>query len=113
VPATCPYPEHLYPFPNENSKKKKAWCVSLSGVVRLGEHNTNTDPDCEFDVSADPLPDYTPAELRVRTAYGKPQFKHGISLIRLDRHVVYSRNLQAAVGTAFLSVAAATAVLFR
>jgi len=42
VLATVPIP-----FPNENKKKM---CFSFSGVVSLGEHNTNTDPDCEFEV---------------------------------------------------------------
>ena len=112
VLATCAYPVHLYTFPNENSKET-VWCFSFSGVVRLGEHYTNTNPDCEFDVSADPLQDYTPAELIVHNDYGKPQFKYDISLIRLDRHVVFSSKLQVAVGTAFLFVAVVTAVLFR
>jgi len=43
----------------------------LSGVVRLVEHNTNTDPGCEFGVCAKPLKDYIPAELIVHSDYGK------------------------------------------
>jgi hypothetical protein len=79
----------------------------------LGEHDTNTDPDWEFDVCADPLQDYTPSELIVHTEYGKRQFKHDIFLVRWDIHAVYLSKLQVAVGTAFLSLAAATAVLLR
>jgi hypothetical protein len=60
------------------------------GVIRLGEHNTNTDPDCEDDVCADPHQDYFPTEVIVHEDYGKPLFKNDISLIRLDRHVVFS-----------------------
>lgn len=82
-------------------------------MVRLGEHNINTDPDCEFDVCADPLQDYTPSELIVHKDYGKPQFKNDISLIRLDRHVVFSSKLQVVASTASLIVAVVTALLFR
>jgi len=85
VLATVPIP-----FPNENKKKM---CFSFSGVVSLGEHNTNTDPDCEFEVWASPLQDYTPAEHILHKDYAKHQFKHGISLTQLDRHVVFSSNL--------------------
>ncbi|XP_069688618.1 venom protease-like [Periplaneta americana] len=60
------------------------------GVIRLGEHNINTDPDCEDGVCADPLQDYTPTELIVHKDYGKPQFKNDISIIRLDREVIFS-----------------------
>lgn len=59
------------------------------------------------------MQDYTPALLIVHKDYGKPQFKHDISLIQLDRHAVFSSNLQVAVATAFFSVAATTAVLLR
>jgi hypothetical protein len=29
VPATCPYPEHLYPFPIENKKKTRGVFLSV------------------------------------------------------------------------------------
>jgi hypothetical protein len=109
----CPPPVPILgtytPFPIKI--KKKSIVFSLSGLVRLGEYNTNTHPDRKFDVRADPLQDWTLAEFIVQTDYGKTQFKHDISLILLDRHVIYSGNLQVAVCPACLSVAAATAVL--
>ncbi|XP_021941628.1 serine protease easter-like isoform X1 [Zootermopsis nevadensis] len=60
------------------------------GVIRLGEHNTNTNPDCEDDVCADPHQDFFPKEVIVHKDYGKPRFKNDISLIRLDRQVAFS-----------------------
>jgi hypothetical protein len=108
LPVTSPFPEHLYPSPNGDSKET-TWCFYFSGVFRLSEHNTNADSDCEFDVCSNPLQDYTPTELIVHKDYRKPRFKR-ISLIRLDRHVDFSSKLPVAVSTAFLFVAAVTAV---
>jgi len=70
-PPPVPILDTFTHFPIKIIKK----CVfSLSGVVRLGECNTNTDPDCKFDVCADTLQDWTLAELIVHTDYGKTQF---------------------------------------
>ncbi|KAJ9596094.1 hypothetical protein L9F63_012678, partial [Diploptera punctata] len=60
------------------------------GAIRLGEHNTMTDPDCENDVCADPVQDYRPAQIIAHDNYGNPSFKNDISLIRLDRPVKFT-----------------------
>ncbi|XP_066996045.2 CLIP domain-containing serine protease B4 [Anabrus simplex] len=59
-------------------------------VLRLGEHNADTEQDCEDGVCADPVQDYKPSEVLVHKDYGKPQFKHDISLIRTDREVHFT-----------------------
>ncbi|CAG2064182.1 unnamed protein product, partial [Timema podura] len=68
-------------------------CPLCSGVIRLGEYNILTDPDCEEEVCADNVQDYRPAELIVHKDYGKPQFKNDISLIRVDREVNFTNYI--------------------
>nr|CAD7400073.1 unnamed protein product [Timema poppensis] len=77
--------------------KNETW-LSLSahqcsGVIRLGEYNILTDPDCEEEICADNVQDYRPAELIVHKDYGKPQFKNDISLIRVDREVNFTNYI--------------------
>ncbi|XP_046982437.1 spaetzle-processing enzyme-like [Schistocerca americana] len=57
------------------------------GLIRLGEHNTRTDPDCEDGVCAEPVQDFRPSEVLMHADYDQLPFKHDISLIRLDRAV--------------------------
>ncbi|XP_049856640.1 spaetzle-processing enzyme-like isoform X2 [Schistocerca gregaria] len=57
------------------------------GLIRLGEHNTRTDPDCEDGVCAEPVQDFRPSEVLMHAEYDQSPFKNDISLIRLDRAV--------------------------
>ncbi|XP_057338091.1 CLIP domain-containing serine protease HP8-like [Microplitis mediator] len=73
-----------------------AHCVSnLPGSfkvtgIRLGEHNSETNPDCENGYCADPVQDFKPIQMLVHKRYNTPHFKNDIALIRLDRPVVYN-----------------------
>jgi hypothetical protein len=60
--------------------------------VRLGEHNTLTDPDCEKDRCAEPVQDFLPALITVHWNYDKPKTRNDIALIRLDKPVTYNRK---------------------
>ncbi|KMQ96719.1 serine protease easter [Lasius niger] len=61
----------------------------VSGI-RLGEHNTLTDLDCEREYCAEPVQDFSPKLIIAHKDYNKPAFKNDIALIRLDQPVVYN-----------------------
>lgn len=53
--------------------------------VRLGEHNTRTNPDCENGYCAEPVQDFKPQSITFHERYNNPRFKNDIAIIRLDR----------------------------
>ncbi|XP_063216358.1 CLIP domain-containing serine protease B4-like isoform X1 [Bacillus rossius redtenbacheri] len=59
------------------------------GVVRLGEHDSSTDPDCQGGFCSDPVMDYRVAEVMAHPAYGR--YKNDIALIRTDREVEFTK----------------------
>ncbi|EZA55838.1 Serine protease easter [Ooceraea biroi] len=59
-------------------------------TVRLGEHNSLTDPDCEKDHCAEPVQDFLPESIIVHQSYNTPRNMHDIALIRLQKSVTYS-----------------------
>ncbi|XP_074105302.1 CLIP domain-containing serine protease HP8-like [Cotesia typhae] len=73
-----------------------AHCVSnLPGSfrvtgIRLGEHNSETNPDCENGYCSEPVQDFKPIQMLVHKRYNIPHFKNDIALIRLDRPVDYN-----------------------
>ncbi|XP_034950608.1 CLIP domain-containing serine protease 2-like isoform X2 [Chelonus insularis] len=54
-------------------------------IIRLGEHNSETNPDCENGYCADPVQDIEPSKIIIHKQYNKPHFKNDIALIRLNR----------------------------
>ena len=58
--------------------------------IRLGEHNINTNPDCENGHCAEPAQDFLPAQIIVHKKYGDPAFKNDIAIIRLNKPVRYN-----------------------
>ncbi|KAL6425436.1 hypothetical protein ACFW04_009547 [Cataglyphis niger] len=61
----------------------------VSGI-RLGEHNTLTDPDCERDFCAEPVQDFVPKLIIAHEDYNKPVFKNDIAIIRLNKPAIYN-----------------------
>lgn len=53
--------------------------------VRLGEHNADTEIDCEDDMCAPPVQDFRPVKQFYHRDYQHPPLRHDIALIRLDR----------------------------
>ena len=51
----------------------------------LGEHNIDTEIDCEDNVCADPVQTFRPDKFIIHPQYNNPTFKHDIALIKLDR----------------------------
>jgi transmembrane serine protease 9 len=53
-------------------------------LVRLGEHNSRTNPDCMDEVCAPPVQDIDIEEFFSYGGYGVPIAKHDIALLRLQ-----------------------------
>ncbi|XP_015171014.1 PREDICTED: uncharacterized protein LOC107063621 [Polistes dominula] len=64
------------------------WLTIVS--IRLGEHNTLTDPDCEEEFCAEPVQDFQIAFINVHEDYDRPRFRNDIAIIRLDKPAVYN-----------------------
>jgi len=60
------------------------------GGVRLGEHNIQTDPDCEQGYCAEPVQDFLPESIIVHEDYNNPAYKNDIAIIRLNKPIVYN-----------------------
>lgn len=58
--------------------------------IRLGEHNTLTNPDCEKGHCAEPVQDFLPEMIIVHNSFNKPRNMHDIALIRLNSPVTYN-----------------------
>ncbi|XP_072749673.1 melanization protease 1-like [Anoplolepis gracilipes] len=58
--------------------------------IRLGEHNTLTNPDCAREYCAEPVQDFIPKSIISHKDYNKPPFKHDIAIIRLNQPAVYN-----------------------
>lgn len=59
--------------------------------IRLGEHNTLTDPDCDrYGYCAEPVQDFVPKLIIAHEDYNKPVFKNDIAIIRLNKPAVYN-----------------------
>ncbi|KAK0182936.1 hypothetical protein PV327_001017 [Microctonus hyperodae] len=73
-----------------------AHCVTVlpgrfkATMVRLGEHNTETNPDCENNYCANPVQDIDPVQIIVHKHYNTPLFKHDIALIRLSQPITFN-----------------------
>ncbi|RLU16061.1 hypothetical protein DMN91_011819 [Ooceraea biroi] len=68
--------------------------VFRMSTVRLGEHNSLTDPDCEKDHCAEPVQDFLPESIIVHQSYNTPRNMHDIALIRLQKSVTYSEYVK-------------------
>ncbi|XP_063367564.1 CLIP domain-containing serine protease HP8-like [Cydia amplana] len=55
--------------------------------VRLGEHNTETDPDCQLHVCAPKVQDRKPKVIRPEANFNNPAFQNDIAIISLDSPV--------------------------
>lgn len=56
----------------------------------LGEHNAETEKDCEGDACADPIQKFTPGQIIIHPEYVQANLKHDIGLIKLDHSAVFS-----------------------
>ncbi|XP_039757569.1 CLIP domain-containing serine protease 2-like isoform X2 [Pararge aegeria] len=56
-------------------------------TIRVGEHNTKTNPDCELHVCAPPIQDRSIKAIKSHPKYNKPEFHNDLALIVLDRPV--------------------------
>ena len=70
------------------------YCRFVVGGIRLGEHNTNTNPDCENGYCAEPVQDFKPESISVHQDYNIKPFKNDIAIIRLDKPVVFNGKLK-------------------
>lgn len=71
---------------NESENSIKLFDCSRS-VVRLGEHNMETEIDCDGDLCAPQPQDIEPSKIIIHEKYNSPLFKHDIALIRLSAQV--------------------------
>ncbi|XP_063991578.1 CLIP domain-containing serine protease B4-like isoform X2 [Diachasmimorpha longicaudata] len=62
-------------------------------AVRVGEHNADTNPDCELNYCADPVQDLNIEKIVVNENYNNPHFKNDIAIIRLNKPVIYNENV--------------------
>lgn len=67
---------------------------SIIAIIRLGEHNSLTEIDCEGDVCSAPVQDFRPVSLIIHKYYGKPAYKNDIALIRLNRPAIFNGWVQ-------------------
>jgi hypothetical protein len=80
------------------------WCSAYRGAIRLGE------PNCELYVCSDLRP--PPREPTAHKHYEKPQYKN-ISLIRLERPVVFTSTVQLRHDVCLFPLAVFTALTVR
>ncbi|XP_014477727.1 PREDICTED: serine protease easter [Dinoponera quadriceps] len=64
------------------------------GGIRLGEHNTLTDPDCENGYCAESVQDSPPESIIVHENYDTPLYKNDIAIIRLKKPVTYNDHVR-------------------
>ncbi|XP_011629948.1 CLIP domain-containing serine protease 2-like [Pogonomyrmex barbatus] len=64
------------------------------GGIRLGEHNTLTDPDCEQGYCAESVQDFLPESIIVHKDYNNPRYKNDIAMIRLNKPVLYNEHVR-------------------
>ncbi|CAK1550566.1 unnamed protein product [Leptosia nina] len=70
-----------------------AHCLQTDGetfevaAIRIGEYNTETDPDCQMDVCAPPYQDRKVRIKRIHPSFNKPPFHNDIAVILLDSPV--------------------------
>lgn len=73
----------------------------LRGVVRLGEHDLRTDPDCRFSLlhrkktCAPKYQKFKMEKISIHENFDNVTKHNDIALIRLDRNVEFSENIQA------------------
>ncbi|XP_012265988.2 uncharacterized protein LOC105691829 [Athalia rosae] len=58
--------------------------------IRLGEHNTETNPDCEGGYCGDPVQDVAPERVIVHKGYDNPRFSNDIALVRLSSPIRFN-----------------------
>ncbi|XP_045776223.1 CLIP domain-containing serine protease 2-like isoform X3 [Maniola jurtina] len=56
-------------------------------TIRVGEHNTETNPDCEMQVCAPPLQDRKIKTIRSHSQFNKPAFHNDLAIIVMDKPV--------------------------
>lgn len=61
--------------------------------IRLGEHNTLTDPDCQQGYCAEPVQDFLPESIIVHKDYNNPIYKNDIAIVRLNKPAIYNGEL--------------------
>lgn len=59
-------------------------------MIRLGEHDIETNPDCTDGFCADPVIDITPGEIIIPVNTNFSNFKHDIAIIRLSQKIKFS-----------------------
>ncbi|XP_070528707.1 spaetzle-processing enzyme-like isoform X1 [Cardiocondyla obscurior] len=64
------------------------------GGIRLGEHNTLTDPDCGQEYCAEPVQDFLPESIIVHENYNKPMYRNDIAIVRLNKPAVYNEHVR-------------------
>nr|ADJ58583.1 seminal fluid protein HACP049 [Heliconius melpomene] len=70
-----------------------AHCVQTSGedfelsVIRVGEYDTETNPDCQLYVCAPPVQDKKIREIKVHPNFNKPAYHNDLAIIVLDSPV--------------------------
>ncbi|XP_011874753.1 PREDICTED: uncharacterized protein LOC105565840 [Vollenhovia emeryi] len=62
--------------------------------IRLGEHNTLTDPDCEKGFCAEPVQDFLPESIIIHEDYNNPMYKNDIAIVRLNKPAVYNEHVK-------------------
>lgn len=63
---------------------------SMISRIRLGEHNTETNPDCENSFCNDFYEDFEPVEIIHHKDYNNPKLRNDIALIRLKRKIRFT-----------------------
>lgn len=56
-------------------------------LIRLGEHDIRTDPDCELDVCAPKVQDRKIKKISIHTYFNKPVFHNDIAIIELEKPI--------------------------
>lgn len=58
--------------------------------IRLGEHNTETNPDCVKSFCNLPYSDFEPAQIISHESYDTPKLQNDLALIKLNRNIVFN-----------------------
>lgn len=62
-------------------------------MIRLGEHDTRTNPDCQLDVCAPPVQDLMVKQIRSHPQFNKPPFHNDIAIIELSAPVILNGKI--------------------
>lgn len=56
----------------------------------MGEHNTQTNPDCVKDYCAEPIQDIEPDKVIVHKEYNKIPLRNDIAIVKLKKSVIFN-----------------------